>query len=169
MNITDLILHLPNFLSPAECDILIKSAKSRNAEGILEQCPDANTDINTWSSYNRIVLLPPSLEWSIAHRATETVINKYMDYLDSFEMFHVGIRHTMKYSHMHRLLTYPTGTKIHPHTDHDPYIYGSCTFNLNDDYEGGDFVFFKGKHRIKLGRGDALIFPADFFGSMRLI
>ena len=67
------------------------------------------------------------------------------------------------YSHMYRLLKYDTGAKIHPHTDHDPFVYGSCTFNLNDDYTGGDFSFWNGKHKIKLGKGDALIFPADHF------
>ena len=51
----------------------------------------------------------------------------------------------------------------HNHTDHAPYIYGSCTFNLNEEYEGGEFAFFTGKKKIKLKRGDALIFPADHY------
>jgi predicted 2-oxoglutarate/Fe(II)-dependent dioxygenase YbiX len=64
---------------------------------------------------------------------------------------------------MYRLLKYETGAQIHPHTDHDPYTYGSCTFNLNDNYSGGEFAWFRDRYRLKLGRGDGLIFPADFF------
>jgi len=96
-------------------------------------------------------------------RANENLINEYMDYLDSFGMFHVSIRETMKFSHMFRLLKYETGAKIHPHSDHVPFVYGSATFNLNDEYTGGDFVFWNGKHRVKLDAGEAMIWPADYF------
>jgi predicted 2-oxoglutarate/Fe(II)-dependent dioxygenase YbiX len=64
---------------------------------------------------------------------------------------------------MYRLLKYERGAKIHPHTDHGPFVYGSCTFNLNDDYTGGRFAFFNGAHKVALGKGDAMIFPADYF------
>ena len=40
---------------------------------------------------------------------------------------------------------------------------GSCTFNLNDTFEGGQFIFFRGKHTVHLEQGDVLIFPADYF------
>ena len=60
-------------------------------------------------------------------------------------------------------MKYETGAKIHPHTDHIPNIYGSITFNLNNDYEGGEFKFFNGNYTVSLNKGDALIFPADYF------
>ena len=34
---------------------------------------------------------------------------------------------------------------------------------LNEDYEGGDFAFWGGRHKIKLGVGDVMIWPADYF------
>jgi predicted 2-oxoglutarate/Fe(II)-dependent dioxygenase YbiX len=61
------------------------------------------------------------------------------------------------------LLKYSTGASIHPHIDWGPFIHASCTFNLNDNYNGGEFAFFNGQHTITLGKGDALIFPADSF------
>jgi predicted 2-oxoglutarate/Fe(II)-dependent dioxygenase YbiX len=42
-------------------------------------------------------------------------------------------------------------------------VYASCSFNLNDNYTGGDFAWFRGQHKIKLGAGDAIIWPADYF------
>ena len=72
-------------------------------------------------------------------------------------------KNNLLYSHKIRLMKYNLGAKIHPHSDHDPHVYGSCTFNLNENYEGGNFVFFRDKKTIKLKQGDALIFPADHY------
>lgn len=163
IKLTDLILHVPGFLSAEHCDFLIEEHRRFESQADLEHCPEANTNVDTYSSYQRIVLTPHTEAWNIVHSATETMINRYHQYLETFGAFHIGRRGSMIYSHMYRLLKYPVGAKIHPHTDHDAFIYGSCTFNLNEDYEGGEFAWFKGQHRVKLGRGDALIFPADFF------
>jgi predicted 2-oxoglutarate/Fe(II)-dependent dioxygenase YbiX len=40
-------------------------------------------------------------------------------------------------------------------------IRASCTLNLNENYEGGDFRFFNGKLKEKFKTGDAMIFPAE--------
>ena len=38
----------------------------------------------------------------------------------------------------------------------------SCSFALNDDYEGGEFAFFDRELVYKLKKGDALMFPSNF-------
>jgi predicted 2-oxoglutarate/Fe(II)-dependent dioxygenase YbiX len=38
----------------------------------------------------------------------------------------------------------------------------SCSFILNDDFEGGEFAFFNKELKYKLGKGDALLFPSNF-------
>jgi predicted 2-oxoglutarate/Fe(II)-dependent dioxygenase YbiX len=38
----------------------------------------------------------------------------------------------------------------------------SCSFILNDDFEGGEFAFFNKKLKYKLDKGDALLFPSNF-------
>jgi|TARA_R100000030_G_scaffold76469_1_gene59429 hypothetical protein len=162
VKLTDLIYHKKNFLSPEQCDSLIQEYESRSSEHILEHCPEATTGADIYSSYKRIELIPGTDNFLAINNATESIIREYHDYTDKFDAFHIERRGSLKFSHMHRLLKYDTGTKLHAHVDHDQYVYGSCTFNLNDDYEGGDFLFFKGKHRVKLGKGDALIFPAGF-------
>jgi hypothetical protein len=129
----------------------------------LEHCPEANTGEDTYSSFKRIKYEYGTEAYNICRDSTEKMVIEYMDYLDSFGMFHILIRDSMLFSHMYRGLKYEIGNKIHPHTDHYSHVYGSCTFNLNEDYTGGDFVFWNGKHRECLNAGDAMIFPADHF------
>jgi len=38
----------------------------------------------------------------------------------------------------------------------------SCSFHLNDDYEGGEFAFFDRELKYKLNKGDVLMFPSTF-------
>ena len=38
----------------------------------------------------------------------------------------------------------------------------SCSFILNDNYEGGLFSFFQGSHQIKPIKGSAILFPSNF-------
>jgi predicted 2-oxoglutarate/Fe(II)-dependent dioxygenase YbiX len=50
------------------------------------------------------------------------------------------------------------------HTDHsstNPRVL-SCSLILNDDYEGGDFSFFKGKYIVKKKSRSAVVFPSNF-------
>ena len=163
-NITDLIYRVPNYLSDVECNLLIAEYESRSSESDLEKCYDSNTGIDTYSTFNRILLNEGTLFYDILFRKTEKAINEYIKYLDSFGSFHIpAIKQSMLYSHMYRLLKYEVGSKIHPHTDHEPHIYGSITFNLNDDYTGGVFKFFNGKYEVNLGKGEMMIWPADYF------
>ena len=163
-DITELIYRVPNFLSDDECDSLIFEYEKRSSEFSLEQCPDANTGIDTQSSFQRISLLEGTKNYDLLFRKTEQAVNEYMDYLESKGSFHMPLmRRSLNYSHMYRLLKYGPGNKIHPHTDHDPLTYGSVTFNLNDDYTGGEFKFFNGKYTVKLKRGEMMIWPADYY------
>jgi hypothetical protein len=162
-DITNLILHKRNFLSKKECDYLIDYYEKHKARSALEHCPEATTGIDTMSTFDVIDVEYGDKEHKFVSKKIEEMINLYHKHTDKFDMFHVLRKKQLLYSHKLRLMKYKKGAKIHPHTDHDPYVYGSCTFNLNDDYEGGEFGFFKNKKTIKLKRGDALIWPADYF------
>jgi len=163
-DITDLIYRVPNFLSDDECELLITEYEERANETDLESCPDANTGVNTQSTFKRVVLTPETKAHDLIFKKTEQAVNGYLEYLKQFNAFHIpAMRNAYLYSHVYRLLKYEVGAKIHPHTDHDAYTYGSITFNLNDDYTGGEFKFFNGKHTVKLNKGDMMIWPADYF------
>lgn len=45
----------------------------------------------------------------------------------------------------------------------------SCTFALNDNYEGGEFSFFNGELTYKLEKGSALIFPSNFMFPSKIL
>lgn len=62
------------------------------------------------------------------------------------------------------LLRYETGQFYMAHTDSfkDRPRAVSCSFALNDDYEGGEFAFFNRELVYKLKKGDALMFPSNF-------
>ena len=63
-----------------------------------------------------------------------------------------------------RILRYQKGSQILDHSDasnEGRAIYASCTLNLNNDYTGGDFSFFNGRHLETFSTGDAMVFPAS--------
>jgi len=64
----------------------------------------------------------------------------------------------------YELLKYPEGCFYVEHTDSfkaRPRAI-SCSFILNDDFEGGEFAFFNKELKYKLKKGDALLFPSSF-------
>ena len=64
----------------------------------------------------------------------------------------------------YELLKYPEGCFYTEHTDSfkaRPRAV-SCSFILNDNFEGGEFAFFNREIKYKLEKGDALLFPSNF-------
>jgi hypothetical protein len=74
-----------------------------------------------------------------------------------------------KYAHIdqdtgYELLRYKTGEFYTQHTDSfltNPRAV-SCSFALNDDYEGGEFAFFDREISVKAPKGAAVLFPSNF-------
>jgi hypothetical protein len=64
----------------------------------------------------------------------------------------------------YELLKYPEGCFYTEHVDSfkaRPRAV-SCSFALNDDFEGGEFAFFNKELKYQLEKGDALLFPSNF-------
>jgi predicted 2-oxoglutarate/Fe(II)-dependent dioxygenase YbiX len=64
----------------------------------------------------------------------------------------------------YELLRYKEGQFYIEHTDSfkDRPRAVSCSFALNDDYEGGEWAFFNREKVIKVPKGAALLFPSNF-------
>ena len=64
----------------------------------------------------------------------------------------------------YELLKYPEGCFYIQHTDSFKAVPRavSCSFILNDDFEGGEFAFFNKELKYKLEKGDAIMFPSNF-------
>ena len=62
------------------------------------------------------------------------------------------------------LLKYETGQFYKQHTDSfkDRPRAVSCSFMLNDDYEGGEFAFFDRELVYKVKKGSCIMFPSNF-------
>ena len=62
------------------------------------------------------------------------------------------------------LLRYTPGQFYATHTDSYKYRPRavSCSFALNDDYEGGEFAFFNRELVYKLKKGSCIMFPSNF-------
>jgi predicted 2-oxoglutarate/Fe(II)-dependent dioxygenase YbiX len=64
----------------------------------------------------------------------------------------------------YELLKYEQGQYYIQHTDsylkHPRAI--SCSFALNDDYEGGEFAFFDRELKYNLKKGSVIMFPSNF-------
>ena len=62
------------------------------------------------------------------------------------------------------LLRYETGQFYTAHTDSfkDRPRAVSCSFALNDDYEGGEFAFFDRELVYNLKKGSCIMFPSNF-------
>jgi len=60
-----------------------------------------------------------------------------------------------------RILRYDVGQCIKDHSDVGGTIRASCTLNLNENYEGGEFRFFDGQIKHSFKTGDGMIFPAE--------
>ena len=161
--LTDLLFIKRGFLSKEQCEIIINEFKSNHHKQHLEKYRDASTAKRKESTYTVVHSQIGSKSFNLIHSTVEKIINQYHDYLDSFDAFNKARRATLMHPHVYRILKYEKGASIQPHSDHDMGVYGSCTINLNDEYTGGDFCFWNGKHRLKLGQGDVIIFPADHF------
>ena len=163
INLENLIFKKEKLLTDDECDFLVDTYNSHKSKTYLEQCANAFTGLEQTSSFLAQTLVEDSEACDLVHSKVKQMVNYFHDYIDNFKMFHVNRRLTLLYPHKYRLLKYEEGSQIHPHTDYGQGIYGSCTINLNDDYEGGDFGFWGNKKKFKLKKGEALIFPADFY------
>jgi predicted 2-oxoglutarate/Fe(II)-dependent dioxygenase YbiX len=64
----------------------------------------------------------------------------------------------------YELLKYETGQFYTTHTDSfkDRPRAVSCSFMLNDDYEGGEFAFFDRELVYRLKKGACIMFPSNF-------
>lgn len=162
--LSDLIYIKENCISNDQCDKIIEEYESRIEHAEQEIAYNPVNDRLEPSTFQRIELIPNSVNFNIVHKATNEMIDEWINYLNTFKSFSTRqLKEVLRFSHLHRVLKYSEGQSIHAHTDFDETIHASCTICLNDHYEGGDFVFWNGRYKLDLKKGDAAIWPADPF------
>jgi len=165
MNICDIALVIKNHLNDDECQQLIKEYERKKFTAQKEQSFDAYEEKTKVSTFKRVTIKETSQHYDLIKSKTEDALKLWLDYLQSKNMFSVALlRNNLQYTtHDFRILKYDVGNFIHPHTDWDHFTHASVSLNLNDEYTGGDFVFMNGERIISLEKGDALVFPANFY------
>lgn len=163
IDIVELIYRVPNFISEEKSKKWIdcfeenksladheSSLKSDNkvkvdnylALHLLEHEKLKPVAVDIWNHIQELIL---QYEFYLKNKISSSITKRYMNATD-----HV------------RIMKYEVDQQIEDHTDigFDKYR-ASCTFNLHSPYEGGEFCFFSGRHKINLGPGEGIIFPAE--------
>jgi hypothetical protein len=89
------------------------------------------------------------------------MITNYVLHIKNNKICTVFSDHLLSSSSNIRILRYEKGQCIKDHNDVGVTERASCTLNLNEDYESGEFRFFGGQIKEKFKTGDGMIFPAE--------
>jgi len=160
-NLKDYIIVVPDIVPLALCDSIL--AEYKNCDG--------------W--YNAVVRSGENLKirncQSIEISRTDSIEkNKEVRQQIDKDMFACASKSIIKYNNKfsclieedsgYDLLKYEVGGFYSQHKDsfkERPRTI-SCSFALNDDYEGGEFAFFDRELVYKLKKGSCIMFPSNF-------
>ena len=158
----DYIKIYPNLISQKSCNQTIKELNE--SEWKLHTYYDPKKDES--KSYEKELSIS-YLDTSTKDELNKIVYASYYKYISDlrFQWFNGWQRHTLI-----RFNKYDTNTQMKPHCDHIHSIFDgnekgvpilSCLASLNDDYEGGELIFFEDE-KIELKAGSVMVFPSSF-------
>jgi len=159
----DYIYVVKNAFSNDLCDEILKEYKSTYEwKATTVGTGNIKTDVRNCQTIN------------ISEQATIQKNNEVRNNLDHFVFQGASLcitDYNKQFSHCkieqdsgYELLRYSEGCFYRQHTDsflHNPRSV-SCSFILNDDFEGGEFAFFDRELKYRLEKGDAIMFPSNF-------
>ncbi len=152
-----------NVISDENCDLILNEyaqsddwTESRTGDGNVNK-HIRNCDIISISQANTI-LKNSETRQKIDHllfNASGEALKKYIELFPNCEV---------NTDSGYDLLKYEVGGYYSLHTDSFKDIPRSvsCSFNLNDNYDGGEFAFFDKELIIRAPKGSAIVFPSNF-------
>ena len=160
INLKDFIFTVDDLLTDGECDFIIEEFGKNTV--YKESCFESNSTEIRYSTVDITSLVPNTEAFDLVHNKTDHLIYEYSQYLEELDFIWLeGMMCNLSHSHNYRLMKYTEGQSIHDHVDKNNFTFGSATLCLNDQYEGGQFRFFKGKHKIRTKKRQGMIFPAE--------
>lgn len=152
-NLTDYIAVYRNVVPPQLCNNIIADYKDQEFN-TAETSGGLHQDIRKCST---IKIVPGELDDAM-YQCAASVIQRYADEHSARETMSI----TMDTGY--DLLRYQVGDFYTQHTDSftERQRQVTCSFMLNDDYEGGEFCFFDRSIVHRLNKGDAVMFPSNF-------
>ena len=165
--ISDLKFRIDKLVPADVCKYFIDFYEKNTKHATPEDSYKFQTKQKSWDNY-RCINLTQLYErdktffkpLDLAKRYITLMITNYSLYIQR-EICSTYDMNLISNSYNIRILKYEKGQSIKDHIDVTGTIRASCTLNLNEDYEGGEFRFFNGQEKITLKTGDALIFPAE--------
>lgn len=161
-DIKDYIVIVKDVLSHEVCDAILTEYVDSNEwqhthikSGIDRNIRSATTIL---MSQDQCIELNPQIRKNLDDQVFIGASNAITKYNEKFK--HANIEEDTGYE----LLRYKTGEFYTQHTDSflsQPRAV-SCSFALNDDYEGGEFAFFDREISVKAPKGSAVLFPSNF-------
>jgi hypothetical protein len=165
--ISDLKFHINGLVPKDVCNYFINFYEKNNQYAILENSYKYQTKKFEEDNYKCINLSECSLQNDIFIEPLQ-LAKKYISIMITNYVFYIKrnicptfSKYLINNSFNIRILKYNTGQYIKDHTDVGSLTRASCTLNLNENYEGGEFRFFNGKIKHSFKTGDAMIFPAE--------
>lgn len=161
-NLEDYIVVIKNALTDPLCDAVLNEYKNCDDWVTALISNGENLDIRNCNtigiSYNNIIGKNATVRKNLdayLFTSASNVIKQYREKLPA-----CGIEQDSGYD----LLRYETGQFYTTHTDSfkDRPRAVSCSFALNDNYEGGEFAFFDRELVYKLEKGSCIMFPSNF-------
>lgn len=162
-NINDYIVVIKNALTDPLCDAILNEFKNSDewvdtVVGGGEIKKDVRNCQTIVMSYPQTIQKNKKIRLKLDKYVFASTAKCIQEYNAKFS--HCMIEEDSGYE----LLKYPEGCFYIQHTDSfkaNPRAV-SCSFILNDDFEGGEFAFFDKELKYKLDKGDALMFPSNF-------
>tara|TARA_R110000803_G_scaffold289_1_gene1109 strand:+ start:452 stop:1048 length:597 start_codon:yes stop_codon:yes gene_type:complete len=165
--LTDLKYRINGLVPKNICDSFINLYKDNESIGTPELSFKYKDLAHKQDNFNSINLSELSLFDDRFKKPLE-IAETYIGIVISNYVFHIQKEICPTFNNVHiqktnniRILRYNVGECIEDHSDIDGHIRGSCTLNLNEDYEGGEFRFFDGQIKEVFKTGDAMLFPAE--------
>jgi hypothetical protein len=165
--ITDLKFHINKLIPPDICKYFIDFYENNFQYSTTESSYKYETKQLEEDNFKCINLTKLSLDnknfikpLELSKKYINIMITNYVLYIKknicpTFDNMNISRSHNI------RILKYEKGHFIKDHSDVDGSIRASCTLNLNENYEGGDFKFFNGQVKHSFKTGDAMLFPAE--------
>lgn len=161
-NINDYIMVVENAMTHALCDAILEEY------GASQEWVDTHTK----GGIRRDIRSCQCVYMS--HQNTIQKNEKVRQKLDRYVFASAGYafkkyNEKFKYAEINRdsgyeILRYQPGEFYTEHVDHftEAPRSVSCSFAINDDYEGGEWAFFNREQTVKLPKGAAIMFPSNF-------
>lgn len=162
-NLDDYIVEFEDILSPELCDEIIKEYNNSDdwdhayIGGGVVDTKIRNVD-QIMTTFNSVIAKNPETRQRLDNLIYEGAKKAILKYNALFP--NAMIEQDSGY----QLLRYSEGQFYKQHTDHykaEPRTV-SCSFALNDDFEGGGFAFFDNEFHYRLKKGSVLMFPSNF-------